>query len=209
MRSKPLVEGNVKVEELLLVAVFIRSCVDHLDVEFSAFERIFVELVHIVEEISGKRAMRLDGRAVEAEVVVVIGNFLIDGRVMDCEGHERDFRPHGLLGGEETAVEVVEGGGGDLVVIGGDELDAGVVERELSVAVVGEDDADSDEAVGDIGKAEEVALFDVVAWLGRDRDMLVGMRVEGGVLIGWLYERSLAGLVEGEGGYCEQAGRSY
>ena len=42
-------------------------------------------------------------------------------------------------------------GGGDLVVVGGDELHAGVFEGEGGVAVVGDDDADGDEAVGDVG----------------------------------------------------------
>ena len=92
--------------------------------------------------------------------------------------------PIALLSGEEAAVDVVVGGGGDLVVVGGDELDAGVVEGEGGVAVVGEDDADGDEAVLDVGQAEEVAVLGVVAGVGGDGDVLVGMGVEGGVLVG-------------------------
>ncbi len=90
----------------------------------------------------------------------------------------------GAFGGEETAVDVVVGGGGDLVVVGGDELDAGVVEGEGGVAVVGDDDADGEHAVLDVGEAEEVAVLGVVAGVGGDGDVLVGVGVEGGVLSG-------------------------
>ena len=107
--------------------------------------------------------------------------------------------PLSALGGEEAAVDVVVGGGGDPVVVGGDELDAGVVEGERGVAVVGEDDADGDEAVLDVGQAEEVAVFGVVAGFGGDGDLLVGVGVEGGVLVGGFGGRGLSGFVGGEG----------
>ena len=115
----------------------------------------------------------------------------------------------GALGGEEAALDVVVGGGGDLVVVDGDELDAGVVERERGVAVVGEDDADGDEAVLDVGQAEEVAVLLVVAGFGGDGDLLVGVGVEGGVLVGGLCRRGLSGLVGGVGVDREEAGCSY
>ena len=38
--------------------------------------------------------------------------------------------------------------------------------------------------MGDVRKAEEVAVADVVAGLGCDGDVLVGVGVEGGVLVG-------------------------
>ena len=157
--------------------------------------------------------MRIDCRSVESEVFVVLDDLFINRLVVD--GHRRQGKRKGNLPAgctfrrEESPLNVIIGSCRYFVVIDGDELDAGVSERDWRVAVVGEDDADGDEAVGDIGQAEEVALFDVVAWLGRHSNMLVGMSVEGGVLIGRLYERRLAGLVGGEGGYCEEAGRSY
>ena len=79
---------------------------------------------------------------------------------------------------------LVFGGGGDLVVVGGDELHAGVFEREGVVGVVGDDDADGQQAVLDVGQAEEGALLGVVAGFGGDGDVLVGVGVVGGVL-GW------------------------
>ncbi len=104
--------------------------------------------------------------------------------MVDGDGGEGDLGAHGAAGGEEAAVDVVEGGGGDLVVVGGDELDAGVVEREGGVAVVGDDDADGNEAVLDVGETEEAAVFGVDAGVGGDGDVLVGVGVEGGVLGG-------------------------
>ena len=165
--------------------------------------------MHIVEKIAAQSTMRLYDRAVEAEVVVVIRNFFVDRRVMNGEWNERNLRPHRLFRGEQAPVEVIEGSGGDLVVVGADELNPRIVKCELGVAIVGKDDADSDEAVGDIGKAEEVALFDVVAWLRCHRNMLVGMSVEGGVLVRGLDGRSFAGFVRSEGGYRKEAGCSY
>ncbi len=44
----------------------------------------------------------------------------------------------GAAEGEHAAVEVFEVGGGELVVVGGDELDADVFEGEGGVGVVGE-----------------------------------------------------------------------
>src|SRR5271170_6352356 len=56
LRGEPFVEGNIEVEELLLVAGFVRKRVDHLNEELGAFERVFVELTDIVEEIAGEGA---------------------------------------------------------------------------------------------------------------------------------------------------------
>ena len=184
MGGQPLVEGDVEVEELL----FAVDGVDHLDVELGAFEGWVVELADVVEEVSGECAVRVDGGAVEAEVGVVLGDLLIDGLVVDGDGRQRhregDLAACGAFGREETALDVVVGGGGDLVVVDGDELDASVVERERGVAVVGEDDADGQHAVLNVGEAKEVAVFGIVTWVGGDGYVLVGMSVEGRVLIG-------------------------
>ena len=51
----------------------------------------------------------------------------------------------------------------------------------------------------DVGQAEEVAVPLVVAGFGGDGDLLIGMGVEGGVLVGGLYRRGLSGLVGGLG----------
>ncbi len=203
LRSNPFVKRNVEVEDLLLIAVFVWQGVDHLDVELGAFEGILVELADIVKKIPGKRAVRVDRRALEAEVVLVLGDLFVDGLVVEggWEGRgsgQRYLSAFDALGGEEAALDVVIGGGGNLVVVDGDELDAGVVQRERGVAVVGEDDADGDEAVLDVGEAKEVAVPGVVAGFGGDGDLLFGVSVEGGVLVGGLYGRGLSGFVGGE-----------
>jgi len=153
--------------------------------------------------------VRFDRRGGEAEVVVVFRNFLVDSGVMDGERDERNFRPHGVVRGEETPVDVIEGGGGNLVVVNGDELDADVVQREFGVAVVGEDDADGQEAVLDVGQTEKGTVFGIVARLGGDGDLFFRMGVEGGVLIGGIWGWGLPGFVGGNAGDCEEAGCSY
>ncbi len=105
----------------------------------------------------------------------------------------------GAVQGEEAAVDLVLGGGGEGVAGGGDELEAGVVELEGAVAVVGEDDADGQEAVLDVGQAEEGAELGVVAGVGGDGDALAGVGVVGGVVGGGLGRRRGA-VVGGAGG---------
>ena len=177
--GEPFVEGDGEGEEFVLVV----EGVDHFDVEFCAFEGWVVELLDVVEEVAGEGAVGVDDGALEAEVGVVLGDFLVYGGVVDGDGDEGDLGSLCVAHGEEAAVEVFEGGGGDLVVVGGDELDAGVVEGESGVAVVGDDDADGDEAVRDVGEAEEVAVLLVVAGVDGDGDVLVGVGVEGCVVV--------------------------
>ncbi len=217
MGREPFVEGDVEVEELLLVAVFVWKCVHHLDVELGAFEGIIVELADVVEEVAGEGAVCVDGRAFEAEIVLVLRDLLVDGLVVDGDGGQRErkrvFAASGAFGGEEAALDVVVGGGGNLVIVDGDELHAGVFERERGVAVVGEDDANWDEAVLDVREAKEVAVFGVVAGLGGDADLLFGVGIECGILVRGLCGRRSSGFVfvhaGGKGSYREEAGCSY
>ena len=136
--GEPLVEGDGEGEELL----FAVEGVDHLDVERGVEEGGIVEALDVVEEVAGERGVGVDDGALEAEVVVVLGDPLVDGGALDGEGDERDVDGLGAVEGEEAAVDLVLGGGGEGVVGGGDELEAGVVELEGAVAIVGEDDAD-------------------------------------------------------------------
>ncbi len=68
------------------------------------------------------------------------------------------------------------------------------------IAVVGDDDADGQQAVLDVGQAKEVALVGIVAGFGGDGHLFVGVRVVGivfgrrfggrrfflaGVCVGW------------------------
>ena len=150
--------------------------------------------------------MRVDGGGLEAEVGVVFGDFFVNGRMMDGDGDEGDLGAHGGAGGEEATVDVFEGGGGDDVVVSGDELDADVVEGERVIGVVGDDDTDGDEAVLDIGEAEEVAEFGVEAGICGDGDVLVGMSIEVDVLIGGLDGRCGLFFVGGVGERCAEDG---
>ena len=71
------------------------------------------------------------------------------------------------------------------------------------VAVVGDDDADGQEAVRDVGETEEFAVLDVVAGFGGYGDVLVGVGVEGGVLVGGFGRAGL--FFVGEGGLVRAA----
>ena len=198
---EPLIERDGEGEELLLAV----EGVDHLGVELGVFEGGVVELANVVEEVSGEGGVGVDGGGLEAEVGVVLGDLFVDGGVVDGDGDDGDLGAHGGAGGEEAAVDVLEGGGGDDVVVGGDELDADVIEGEGAVGVVGDDEADGDEAVLDVGEAEEVAGFGVGAGLGGDGDVLGGVGVEGDVLGGGFGGRSF--LIGGAGdGSAEEEG---
>jgi len=192
--GEPFVEGDGEAEEFVSVA----DGVDHFDVDLGVGEGGLFEVLDVVEEVAGEGGVGLDGGGGEAELVVVLHDFLVDG-VVDGDGDDGDLGAFGGLDGEEAAVDVVLGCGGDLVVVGGDELDAGVGEGDGVVGVVGDDDADGQQAVLDVGQAEEGAELGVVAGVGRDGDVLVGVGVEGGVLAGGLGGLG-AFLVRGVGG---------
>ena len=193
---EPFVEGDSEGEELL----FGVDGVDHFDVELGVAEGGVVELADVVEEVSGEGGVGVDGGGGEAEVGIVFGDLFVDGGVVDGDGDDGNFSAHGGTGGEEAAVDVLEVGGGDDVLVGGDELDADVVEGEGVVGVVGDDDADGDEAVLEVGEAEEGAGFGVGAGVGGDGDFLVGVGVEADVLGGGFDGGRGPGLVGGVGG---------
>jgi len=136
--GEPFVEGDGEGEKFLLAV----QGVDHLHVEFGVFERGVVEIFDVVEKVAGQRRVGIDDGTGEAEIVVVLGDFLVDGSALDGDGDQRDVNVLGAVQGEDAAVDVVFSGGGNFVVVGGDELHAGVVERERAVAVVGDYDAD-------------------------------------------------------------------
>lgn len=175
--SEPFAEGDGEGEEL-----FVAGSMDHLDVDLGTFERRIVEIFYVVEEIAGEGGVGGDGGGLEAEVVIVLGDFFVDGGMVDGDGGEWDSASLGLRRGEEAAVEVVEGGGGKFVAVGSDELHADLGEVERGVGVVGDDDADGDEGVADVGEAKEVAVVRLGTGIDGDGDVLLGVGVEGGVL---------------------------
>ena len=72
--------------------------------------------------------MGVDDGALEAEVVVILCDLFVDGGVVDGDRRHGNFGSCGAFGGEEAAVDVVVEGCGDDVAVGGDELDARLVE---------------------------------------------------------------------------------
>ncbi len=135
--------------------------------------------------------MGVDGGARKAEVLVVLGDFFVDWGVMDGQGNQRNLRAHRAFSREEAAIDVVGQRGRNDVAVRGDELHAHFVEVQRGVTVVGDDDADRDESVLDVLQAEKAALVRIVAGVGGYGDVLVGMRVEGRVLIGGFGGRRL------------------
>jgi hypothetical protein len=111
MGGEPFVEGDVEGEELL----FAVEGVDHLDVELCAFEDGVAEAPDVVEEIAGEAAVGFDGGVGKAEVFIVLGDLLVGALVVDGDGRdgkrEGNFAAGGAFGGEETALDVVVGGG--------------------------------------------------------------------------------------------------
>ena len=116
--------------------------------------------------------------------------FFVDGFGVGVDVGSGEWEGDGAAGGGlfgvEAAVEVLGESGGEDVLVLGDELDADVVEGEGFVAVVGDDDADGEEAVLHVGVAEEAAVGGLVAGLGGYGDVLFGMVFEEGVLVGGL-----------------------
>ena len=78
---EPFVEGDGEGEELLLAV----EGVDHLDVELGVAKGGIVEALDVVKEIAGQGGVGVDDGALEAEVVVILGDFLVDGGALDRE----------------------------------------------------------------------------------------------------------------------------
>jgi 3-deoxy-D-manno-octulosonic-acid transferase len=165
-----------------------------------------VGALDVVEEVAGDGGVGGDGGGLEAEVVVVEGDVFVDVFFADGDGDgeaEGEAGAGGGLHGEEAALEIFGGGGGDGVVVGVDEDDAGVVEGDGELGVVGDDDADGEHVVVEVFEAEGWGVFGV-AGLGGDGDVLEGVGVVQGVLRGGEWLESFAGFFgwggEGEGG---------
>jgi 3-deoxy-D-manno-octulosonic-acid transferase len=201
--GEPLVKREGEGEELLR-GTFVVGGFDLFDVEFGAPHDRVVEAAGVVEDVAGAGAVRGDGGRGEAEVGVVVEDLLIDGLVVDGDGDDGQLGAGRVLAVEEAAVEIVVAGGGFLASVGGEELDADVVERERLVAVVGDDDADGQEAVRDVGQAEKLTVLFLLAGVGCDGDVLVGVGLVEGVLGGGLDRRRGARLVGGDGGRGQQ-----
>lgn len=109
--------------------MFFVGGVDHLDVDLGSFEGVVcVDGFDVVEEVAGEGGVGVDGGGLKAEVGVVLSDFFVDGFVVDGDGDDGDLGALGASEGEHAAVDLFEVGGGNLVVVGGDELHACVFE---------------------------------------------------------------------------------
>ena len=103
--GQPFVEGDGEGEE----SCFVVGGVDHLDVDLGAFEGVARRGFDVVEEVAGEGGVGVDGGALEAEVGVVLGDFFVDGVVVDGDGDDGDLGALGAPDGEDAAVDVFEG----------------------------------------------------------------------------------------------------
>jgi hypothetical protein len=148
-----------------------------------------VKAADVVEEEAGAGGVGFDDEGLEFEGVEVLFDLLVAGFGFEFDGWDGaghgDLCAFALLAGHE-ALDVFWVGGLDAVSGGGDEEDAGVAERDGPVAVVGDDEADGHDSVGDVVDAEEGHLVFGVVWLGGDGEFFVGVDFEGGEVGGWL-----------------------
>ncbi len=183
---------------------------DFTEFEGGVVEDGFVETLHVVEEVAGNGGVGGDGSGLEAEVFVVVEDFLVDVLFADGDGDGQakgETGSGGGFNGEEAALEVVVGGGGEDGVVGSDEVDAGVVKGEGELGVVGDDDADGEHVVAEVVEAGVGAgLFDV-AGFGGDGDVFELVLVVHGVLLRGEGRDGLAGFFCGERGSQEERER--
>lgn len=148
----------------------------HLHVEFGPAEWRVVEVSDVVEEEAVGAGVRRDDGLGEGEVLVVVKNFFVDGRGAVSDGCAGDALLLDVVEAEEAAVQLFGRGRGELGAVGGDELDADLIQVQRRVAVIGNDEADGQDAVTAVVEPEEVALFASVEWLGGYGDVLFLVR---------------------------------
>jgi len=131
---------------------------------------------HVVVEITGDSGVWGDGGGLETEVVIVLLDFFLEIFFADGNGDrqiEREFGAGGGFDGEEAALHVVGSGGRNGGVVGGDEVDAGVVETDGLCGIIGDDDADGQQAVLEVVEASVGAGVFGVAGFGGDSDAVM------------------------------------
>jgi 3-deoxy-D-manno-octulosonic-acid transferase len=163
-------------------------------------EHRLVDAGHIVEEIAGDSGVRLDGGRLEAEVRVVGEDLFVDGvlavrdRNRDRQ-RQRDLRSYSGFQREENALHVVDRRRGENGVVGRDEVDAGIVEVDGEVGIIGDDDADGHQAVIEVVEPRVRAILFRVAGDGGDGDVLLVVRILHLVLVRGQRRLGLARLV--------------
>ncbi len=190
-----LVEGDFEGEEFLAV-----GGAEFAEVEGCAFEGVG-EAGDVVEEEAGLCGVGFDDESLVLELVEVLFDVFVAGFGLEVDGGEwageGDFGALFVVEADES-LNVFGVGGLDAVALGGDEDDAGVLEGDGLVAEVGDDEADGDDAVGEVVDAEEGGFVVGVVGLGGDGEMLVGVDFNGGEVSGGLDGRGF--VVCGAGG---------
>ena len=189
------------------------------EVEDCAFEGVG-EAADVVEEEAGLGGVGFDDEGLVLELVEVLFNILVTGFGLEVDGWEGagegDFGALFVVEADE-AFDVFGFGGLDAISLGGDEDDACVAEGDGLVAEVGDDEADGDDAVGEVVDAEEGGFVVGVVGLGGDGEVLVGVDLDGGEVGGGLDGRGFVvggaggrdgegGEGQGDGGGCEAGG---
>ena len=145
--GEPGVEGEGEGVELDTLGVGVRV-MDLFEVELAVLEDGIVDAASVIEDVAGAGAVGGYDGGGEAEVGVVVDDFLVYGLFFEGVGDEGDLGSLGGAAGEEATVEIFVGGGGFLASVGGSELDADVIEDEGLIAIVGDDDADGGRSRG-------------------------------------------------------------
>lgn len=175
--SKVFVEGQGEGEEFGVLGV---GRMHLFYVDFRVFQQGIVDFFHVVEQEAARGGVGGDGGLGEAEVLVVVQDFLVDGRGVVGDRRSGDVLGLKVFEAKEAAVHFVGCGGGQLGAVGRDELDADVVQVEGGVAVVANEEADGEKAVAGVVEPEEVGLAAGFERLGGDGDLFLVVGVARG-----------------------------
>ena len=143
--------------------------------------------------------MGLDDKGLKFEGVEVLFDLFVAGFGLEMDGWDGaghgHFAAFALFAGHE-AFDVFGLGGLDAIAAGCDEEDAGVAQGDGPVTVVGDDEADGHDSVGDVVDAKEGHFVFGVVGFGGDGELFVGVYFDGGEVAGGLDRRR--GVVAGE-----------
>lgn len=202
-------EGDFEVEELFSVGVF-----DGVYVEQRALKRM-AEAADVVEKEAGAGGVGLDDQSLEFEGIEVLLDGLVGGFAFAVDGDRSDGDLSALFFlARHKALDVFRVGGLDAILELGDEEDARVAEGNGAVAVIGDDEADGQYAVGEVVDAEEGHLLFSVVGLGGDGQLFVSVNFDGGEVGGGLNGGrgvgldAVCGAADGRGSpqYCREYG---
>lgn len=191
LTGEVFVEGDFEGEELAAVCGL-----DAAQFEMCALERVG-QVLKIIEEEAGAGGVRLDGDGAVLELREVLLDLLIQILALAADFYRADGNFAARIGrAVEGALSIARLGSGNFIAGGGDEVDARVVEGDGSVAFVGDDNADGDDIGRNVVDAEGGGLLLCVIGIDCDGEVVGGVALECGVLIGGL--RGRRGMLGGK-----------